>query len=524
MTGARRPVVVVVGDVLLDVDLEGRAGRLSPEDPAPVVDGIVEHERPGGAGLAAVLAAAGADVVLAAPLGDDAPGRRAAALLQDRVQLLPTGTTGATVSKTRVRAGGRTLVRLDRPAAAPQVHVDRAAAAALDAALARADAVLVADYGLGLTRDPLVRAVLASAAQEVPLVWDPHPRGADPVPGAVLATPNHGEAQTLAALPGDDLPDAIAQARALARRWSAQYVLVTRGSGPAVLGTAAGSALVVPVDAAHVPDTCGAGDALAAFATVALAGGAGPGEAAVAGVRGAGAFLRDGGVAGILGRSTGTAAPRRTSAGLTDPAQAQELIATVRSSGGTVVMAGGCFDLLHAGHVAYLEAARALGDCLVVAMNSDVGVRRLKGADRPVVPAPDRAQVLAGLGCVDAVVEFDEPTPALLLRRLRPDVFAKGGDYLASGIPEAPVVTEYGGSVVTLPLLPGRSSTGLLRAARGTGPATPDGTSLPARPADDPQEAACPPTVPLPAEPAAHRCVSLSSSTSREAPPVSAES
>ncbi len=144
----------------------------------------------------------------------------------------------------------------------------------------------------------------------------------------------------------------------------------------------------------------------------------------------------------------------------------------VRARGGTVVATGGCFDLLHAGHVSTLEAARGLGDCLVVCMNSDASVRRLKGPDRPLVPQEDRAAVLSALACVDAVVVFDEDTPEAVLERLRPDLFAKGGDYAVGELPEAAAMSRWGGEVVILPYLDGRSTTGLLRTvlAPGSGP------------------------------------------------------
>jgi D-beta-D-heptose 7-phosphate kinase/D-beta-D-heptose 1-phosphate adenosyltransferase len=152
-------------------------------------------------------------------------------------------------------------------------------------------------------------------------------------------------------------------------------------------------------------------------------------------------------------------------------AAAEQVVAAVRTQGGTVVATGGCFDLLHAGHVATLRAARSLGDCLVVCLNSDRSVRRLKGADRPLVAEADRAAVLAALGCVDAVVVFDEPTPEAVLDRLRPDVFAKGGDYALSDLPEAALLASWGGQAVVLPYLPGRSTTNLVKEVvrRGNG-------------------------------------------------------
>jgi rfaE bifunctional protein nucleotidyltransferase chain/domain len=144
---------------------------------------------------------------------------------------------------------------------------------------------------------------------------------------------------------------------------------------------------------------------------------------------------------------------------------AVEVIAGVRRAGGVVVATGGCFDLLHAGHVATLRAARGLGDCLVVCVNSDDSVRRLKGASRPLVPATDRVRVLQALECVDAVVVFDEDTPVEVLRVLRPDVWAKGGDYAGSHVPEADVLAEWGGQAVVLPYLEGRSTTRLVQTA-----------------------------------------------------------
>jgi rfaE bifunctional protein nucleotidyltransferase chain/domain len=144
---------------------------------------------------------------------------------------------------------------------------------------------------------------------------------------------------------------------------------------------------------------------------------------------------------------------------------ASDVVARTRASGGTVVATGGCFDLLHAGHVRVLQQARALGDCLVVLLNSDESVRRLKGPERPLVTAPDRAAVLLALGCVDAVIVFDEDTPIDALSEVRPDVWAKGGDYAVADLPEAPVVESWGGQAVVLPYLTGRSTTLLIQEA-----------------------------------------------------------
>ncbi len=443
-----RPLVVV-GDTLLDIDVQGSVSRLCPDEPAPVVEGIGEMSRPGGAGLAALIAARSRSVVLITAIGADEAGDRLRALLAPHVMLVDLG-ADQTVVKTRVRVGGRTLLRMDQVTATG--FPLRTPAIPLQEHLRGAAAVLVSDYGLGLTAHAVVRRDLG----HVPTVWDPHPRGSRPVPGVTTVTPNVAEAQHFSRTPGADLGSTIRQGTELARRWKAHSVTVTRGAEGAVMCTVDGSPLVVPSGHRVVGDTCGAGDACAAGIALTLAAGADVPRAVRAGVRRAGDFLAQGGVAGLLSDS-------RDMAGVPE---AQALVERVRADGGTVVMAGGCFDLLHAGHVSYLEAARGLGDCLVVAVNSDDSVRRLKGPSRPLVPAADRARVLRALRCVGAVEVFDESTPAAVLRRLKPDIFAKGSDYHEHMLPEAPVVREYGGEVVVLPTLEGRSSTRLVAAAQ----------------------------------------------------------
>jgi rfaE bifunctional protein nucleotidyltransferase chain/domain len=231
---------------------------------------------------------------------------------------------------------------------------------------------------------------------------------------------------------------------------------VTLGAAGAALVPPSGTPLVAPAEKVDAYDTCGAGDAFAAAAAVALAAGATPADAVRDAVAAAGRFVRDGAASAVLTQRA--LVPAHTA-----DVDAVTLAERVRAGGGRVVMAGGCFDLLHAGHVDYLEGARRLGDCLVVAINGDESLRRLKGEGRPLVPAPDRVRILQALACVDAVVVFDEPTPAEVLRRVRPDVFAKGGDYLGVDLPEADVVSEFGGQVVALPYLPGRSTTRLVQ-------------------------------------------------------------
>ena len=456
------PSIVVVGDALLDRDLDGSVERLCPDAPVPVVDDPTERVRPGGAALAAVLAAGdGAKVTLVTALADDVAGRVLRRLLSDAgVALLDVGLDGSTPEKVRIRAGGRSLLRVDRGGPPGAVgHLGDAGRAALG----DADAVLVADYGRGLTASVELRRALQDLGPRTPVVWDPHPRGPAPVPGVHLVTPNRDEAARLVPLDGrgaagSEVAAVATRARELTCRWQAGAVAVTMGAAGALVTGPDGSPLLVPVPAPVDGDACGAGDRFAAAAAVALAGGALVSEAVEAAVAAASSFVAAGGAAGLPAAG---ARLRRDSA----PAGAHDVVARVRAGGGTLVATGGCFDLLHAGHVHMLRSARALGDALVVLLNSDESVRRLKGPERPIQSQHDRAALLAALDCVDAVVVFEEDTPVQALERLRPDVFAKGADYAVADLPEAATLASWGGEAVVVPYLQGRSTTRLLEEA-----------------------------------------------------------
>jgi rfaE bifunctional protein nucleotidyltransferase chain/domain/rfaE bifunctional protein kinase chain/domain len=442
---------------LLDRDLDGRAMRLAPDAPVPVLDAPVERPRPGGAGLAAALTAAdGHEVTLVCALGRDEPGRRLRALLDAAgVRVCDLGLEGTTPEKVRVRAGEQVLVRIDRGG---ESRACGPATEEMRAVLAAADAVLVSDYGRGVAAEPTVRAALAQRGA-APIVWDPHPLGPAPVPGVTLATPNAAEAAAFAgAGEATELAAAEAAARMLAGRWEAGAVAVTLGARGALLVAGAGPPLVAPAPRAGAGDPCGAGDCFAAGAAARLAAGGDLAEAVQAAVDAAAAFVGGGGAAAAARRGFGPAAPAAED-------DAVAVARRVRAAGGVVVATGGCFDLLHAGHVRALAAARALGDCLVVCVNSDASVRRLKGPDRPLVEEADRVAVLRALACVDAVAVFEEDEPGAVLRRLRPHVWAKGGDYQGVALPEAAVLGEWGGRAVTVPYVAGRSTTRLIEEA-----------------------------------------------------------
>ncbi|UNZ19279.1 D-glycero-beta-D-manno-heptose 1-phosphate adenylyltransferase [Streptomyces sp. 891-h] len=470
----RNRPLVVVGDTLLDTDVEGQASRLAPDAPAPVLDVSEEHNRPGGAGLAATLAgtfprdaAEHPEIVLVTALGRSRSDQTVRDLLSSRVRLLELPLRGSVPVKTRLCAEGRPLLRVDRGGGTVGPVTDE-----VRAALAGAHTVLVSDYGRGVAAR--LRAELAVLAGHTQVVWDPHPRGEPPVPGVRLVTPSAAEAMALCSEEhpetggdSDGLHGHGRRGAALAAEWRSAAVAVTLGRRGAVLARPGDEApLYFPPSQETEGDPCGAGDCFAATAARALADGALPEEATHEAVRQSGAFVAAGGVRNpALWGGVPSSPPTVPQVTRTDDARA--LAASVRARGGTVVATGGCFDLLHAGHVGMLQNARRTGDCLIVCLNSDSSVRRLKGEGRPITPEADRVSVLAGLDCVDAIAVFDENTPERLLRELRPHVWVKGGDYGTERLPEAATLEEWGGRVLLLPYLDGRSTTALARRAAG---------------------------------------------------------
>jgi D-beta-D-heptose 7-phosphate kinase/D-beta-D-heptose 1-phosphate adenosyltransferase len=448
--------IVVVGDVILDVDLSGEATRLSPDAPVPVVDVSSVRRRAGGAGLVArMLAEDGWPVTLVTVLADDDAGRHVEAALAG-VRLVAGPSGSPTPVKTRVRAGSQAVVRFDESCGLPQAPD---VTPAMLRAVAKASAIIVADYGRGLAANPQLRELLERLTDDVPVIWDPHPSGARPVPGVAVVTPNLSEAHQAAGIQGSGpfgpaaADGAGAVAGILLEEWRSRAVLVTTGErGAMLLLERDRTARPIPAPKVEAADPCGAGDRLAASVAVHLLEGRDLEDAAVLAVHEAADFLAAGGVASLPDRHGPGKVRHR-------PTEPLLLVRGVRENGGKVVATGGCFDLLHAGHVKSLMAARELGDCLIVCLNSDASVRRLKGDQRPIMIQQDRMELLLALECVDAVMVFDEDTPEAALDRLRPDIWVKGGDYKGERLPEADLVEGWGGRCVTVPNHPARSST-----------------------------------------------------------------
>jgi D-beta-D-heptose 7-phosphate kinase / D-beta-D-heptose 1-phosphate adenosyltransferase len=471
--------ILVLGDVMLDRYLYGEVERISPEAPVPVVRLRRSRAMLGGAGnVARNISALGGRAVLVGLRGRDATAGELAALLADDPRIedsMAESATRPTICKMRVVAGTQQVARLDDEVADP---ADAAEAASLVAATERAlaagcAALVLSDYAKGVLAPPVVEAAIAAArVRGIPVLVDPKRDDFAPYRGADLLTPNARELSRAARMPTGTVAEVAAAARAVMEAAGLPALLCTRAEKGMTLVRASGAVASVPAEAREVFDVSGAGDTV--VATLALAHAAGrPLEEAMRLANAAAGI-----VVGKLGTATVSAeelAHALHAAGeaaangeaLLDRDAAARLVGEWRAHGLRIGFTNGCFDVLHAGHVALLSAARRRCDRLVVGLNTDESVARLKGPSRPVNPLGDRAAVLAALAAVDAVVPFAEDTPLELIRALRPDVLVKGADYTIDRVVGADIVQAAGGEVVLVELLPGRSTTSIL--ARGGG-------------------------------------------------------
>jgi D-beta-D-heptose 7-phosphate kinase / D-beta-D-heptose 1-phosphate adenosyltransferase len=470
--------VLVVGDAMLDSYLEGTCGRMCPEAPVPVVDVCRSAIAAGGAAnVAANLRALGADVGLLGVVGDDAEGGDLARAIGDSgvsITSLIRQRGRKTLAKKRVTAGGQVVCRVDQGDAGP---IDEEVEARLVRALAdswqEAEAVVISDYGYGVLTANVIAAVATLQRQSPrPIVADSKRLPAFREVGLTAAKPNYREALRLLGLEYE-----AGHPRERADRLAAfgPRLLELAGARIAALTLDTEGAVVFERDrppyrtyAEPRPQSfaCGAGDTYLAGLVLALAAGAATPTAAE--IAAAAAAI----VVGKSGTAICTDLELRSRlSGGTKIVDRQELclrLEAERSRGRRIVLTNGCFDILHRGHVTYLARSKALGDILVVGVNSDASIRRLKGPARPINALEDRLHVLAALSSVDVLIPFDESTPHELIRAVRPHFFVKGGDYTRDRLPEAALVEEFGGEVRILSFLADRSTTGLIDKIRTT--------------------------------------------------------
>lgn len=465
--------VLVVGDVMLDRYWSGPAHRVSQEAPVPVVHVQQTDERPGGAANVALnVASLGARCTLVGMVGNDAEagalrGRlEAAGVVCDFVSV----TGWPTVVKLRMVSQRQQLLRADFEQSLPedqQLHQELLGRVQghLDAA-GGVSAVVLQDYDKGALAEP-EDLIDAAAGHGVPVVVDPKSKPWSRYAGAAVLKPNGEEFAAQVGAPESD-EQLLTLAGSACAEHRIGFMAVTRGERGIAVAEAGGAHAHVPALPVEVYDETGAGDTVAAALALGLSLGWTSVRCAELANMAAGLVVAKAGTAAVSGPELAVALSARThgSRGPLSQDQLRDVLAQARDAGERIVFTNGCFDILHAGHVAYLQEARALGDRLVVAVNDDASVTRIKGPGRPVNALERRLKVLAGLQCVDHVVDFAEDTPEALLRLLQPDLLVKGGDYAPDQVVGADIVEGYGGEVRVLGLVEDVSTSGIVERLR----------------------------------------------------------
>ena len=469
--------VFVLGDVMLDRYVYGHVERISPEAPIPVLHHQSEKVMLGGAAnVARNIIALGGEALLVGALGDDSDGDLVAGPLiaGDRIDGRFVRVPGhPTTTKVRYVSGGQQIMRLDMER---RFHISAQDIEAICGWLLEAaesvSAVVLSDYAKGVVAPAVIRRVVDIArARRIPVVIDPKSRDVARYAGATVLTPNAAEAALIAGVEPVDDAHAETAAKILHERAKVEAIVLTRGAhGMTVYdpGESEGAFTHVPTAAPEVFDVSGAGDTLVAALALALACGASVTTAARIGNAAAGIAVGKRGTAVVHARELSVAlggARAGDDPKIVDNETAAAVVADWQAHGLKVGFTNGCFDLLHPGHVELLKRSRAACDRLVVALNADASVRRLKGETRPVQNEHARSVVMAAIDNVDLVTLFDEDTPLRLIELLKPDYLIKGADYTIATVVGADLVRSYGGKVILVPLERGHSTTSIIARA-----------------------------------------------------------
>ncbi len=469
--GSQTRHALVIGDVMLDRYLIGNVARISPEAPVPVVLLNEQNDRAGGAAnVAANLALLGIKTNIIGCVGNDTEGD----LLKKRISAIDINTNGIissqyrpTIAKTRILGGHQQMLRLDQESTAVFNSKENAQLmSAIDTELAlKPNIVILSDYAKGLLSESICQHIINSCnAQKTPVLVDPKGLDYSKYRGATALTPNKKETAEAC---GTQIEDAslISKATALKTSLNLAFLAVTRGEEGITLID--NDTYQIAATAQKVFDVSGAGDTVIATLAAGLTYGLSPLESLqlanvaagiVVGKVGTIPITREELIETLSHQQNSTQAQK-----VCDLTQLIEKVDVWKKTNQKIVFTNGCFDLLHAGHVTYLEAAKKRGDKLILGLNTDRSVSAIKGPTRPVVNENDRARVLAALESVDAVILFDEDTPLNLINQIKPHVIAKGSDYTASQVVGGKEVESWGGKIALIDLVEGRSTTNIIK-------------------------------------------------------------
>jgi D-beta-D-heptose 7-phosphate kinase / D-beta-D-heptose 1-phosphate adenosyltransferase len=461
------PRIVVLGDLLLDSTLWGRCDRISPEAPVPIVDVERRTQQLGGAGnVVSNLRALEAEVTLISVVGQDAAAARLRELLREEGvddRALVVVPDRRTPEKTRIVASSHQVLRYDdESTTAVEPAVERQLLEAASEAIPGCQALIISDYGKGVVTGAVCQGAIALArSRQIPALCDPKRLDFSVYRRATVVTPNRKEASLAARLPIVDDDSLRRAGELLLREHELERLLITlSGDGMALFD---GQTVErIHAQAREVYDVSGAGDTVIATLAYGLATGLSMSGACRLANTAAGIVVGKLGAARVSIDELRPALTRDSARKVVALDRLERVAERLRRRGRRVVFTNGCFDLIHAGHVRFLEDAAAEGDVLIVGLNSDASIQRLKGPERPIQDERDRAALLAALQAVSYVVLFDEDTPLELIRRLRPDVLVKGADYTVQTVVGADLVQGYGGRVVLAPIMADRSTSGTI--------------------------------------------------------------
>jgi D-beta-D-heptose 7-phosphate kinase/D-beta-D-heptose 1-phosphate adenosyltransferase len=462
---------LVIGDLMLDEYLWGKAVRISPEAPVQVVDVNREELRLGGAGnVVNNLAELGAQVSVCSVVGQDENGLALLNAFSNKgmaIDAIFPDPSRRTSRKTRVVAANQQIVRIDRESRDPlSAGIEQQVCEWISANCARFNVILLSDYLKGVLTARVIETIIESARPlGIPVLVDPKGTDFARYRGATILTPNRKEAEAAAGVAIHDTESLVLAAVTIMENTGLAHLLITRSEEGMSLFSQTADPVHIPTVAREVFDVSGAGDTVLAALAVGMAAGLGLPEAAGL------ANIAAGIAVAKLGTSTVTPleiinavalSHSNSDSKIKNPDVLAVLIESEKARGKRVVFTNGCFDLLHAGHVKYLQKARNLGDLLVLGLNSDASVRRLKGPKRPLIGEDERAHILAALDCIDYVVLFDQDTPLELIGALKPHILAKGGDYTIDGVVGRELVEAYGGRVELVSFVDGKSTTNII--------------------------------------------------------------